>query len=111
MDRTTFLAIITDTSGATLARFRQVDKRSMAETNRWSKAPVEREGELRSDPPVVIRGSNDRIARVYWLLGTIVTFAATIYDDWNSGRYASARDAAGLQEGFGTRHLIELELN
>lgn len=26
---------------------------------------------------------------VHWLLGTIVTFAATIYDDWNNGRYVS----------------------
>ncbi|KAL2721277.1 hypothetical protein V1477_020097 [Vespula maculifrons] len=31
-----------------------------------------------------LRGSNDR-GHIYWLFGRIVTFATTIYDDWNSG--------------------------
>ena len=26
--------------------------------------------------------------RIYWLLGTIVTFGTTIYDDWNSGQFS-----------------------
>lgn len=26
--------------------------------------------------------------RIYWLLNTIVTFPATIYDDWNSGQFS-----------------------
>lgn len=46
---------------------------------------------------------------LYWLLGTIVTFAATIYDDWNSGRYASARcSQTAREDSCGARHLIKL---
>lgn len=116
-----------DSSDATLARFRRVDKRRRPTWQRRIAAVKStgaargrrgREGAIayRSAPPR--RGAARRRlyegrvteSRGYWLLGTIVTFAATIYDDWNSrGRVTRARaERSGARYAAGEpRHLIK----
>lgn len=38
--------------------------------------------------PIEATGGQMTGKRIYWLLGTIVTFGTTIYDDWNSGQFS-----------------------